>query len=65
MQRLSHAFDLGGISVNQSQRAMLYFTARIGEATRGTGEAAEVFKAMGITIKGVDGAIKNFGRSLQ
>ena len=61
MQRLSHAFDLGGISVNQSQRAMLYFTARIGEATRGTGEAAEVFKAMGISIEDTNGEIKNSG----
>ena len=61
MQRLSHAFDLGGVAVGQSQRAMLYFTARIGEATRGTGEAADMFKAMGIAIKTADGEVKTSG----
>ena len=61
MQRLSHAFDLGGVAVGQSQRAMLYFTARIGEASKGTGEAADMFDAMGISIKDANGTIKSSG----
>ena len=58
LQRLQHAFDLGGVDREKAARAMLYFTARIGEATRGTGEAAEVFKVMGISIRDMNGAVR-------
>ena len=52
------AFDIGGVSAEQSGRALEFFAAAIGEASKGTGEATEIFRAMGINVRNADGSLK-------
>ena len=58
LQRLQFAFDIGGVSAERSGRALEYFARSVGEAHKGTGEAAEIFTAMGISLKNEDGTLK-------
>ena len=58
LQKLQFAFDIGGVSAEQSGRAIEYFARSIGEAHKGTGEAAEILRAMNIELKNTDGSLK-------
>ena len=58
LQRLRHAFDIGGASAEMTDRALQFFARSIGEAHKGTGEAVEIFEAMGITLRKQDGTVK-------
>lgn len=58
LQKYRHAFELGGAEIGDTDKALRYFSRRVGEANKGTGEAAEVFKAMGISLKDVNGESK-------
>ena len=59
LQKLRHAFDLGGIGIQQTDKALLFFTKAIGDAARGTAETKQIFDAMGISIYDVNGNIKS------
>ena len=50
LQELRHAFDIGGVSAGQTDKALGFFAKAIGEAATGIGEAKPVFEAMGIEI---------------
>ena len=58
LQRLQFAFDIGGVSAEQSGRALEYFANVIGEAQRGTAEYADIFRDMGISLRKEDGTLK-------
>ena len=58
LQMLRHAFELGGSSAENTDRSLLYFHRRIGEASRGSGEAAKLFEDMGVSIFDLQGDIR-------
>ena len=58
LQELRHAFDIGGASIEATDKGLQFFARSIGEAHKGTGEANEIFEAMGITLKKEDGTLK-------
>ena len=58
LQKLQYAFDIGGTGAQQSGKALEYFTRSIGDAARGSGEAKQIFEAMGISIYDQQGNIK-------
>ena len=58
LQRLRHAFDIGGVSAEQTDKALLYFTRSIGDAADGTGESVQIFKALGISINDAQGELR-------
>ena len=59
LQRLRHAFEIGGVSVDQTDKALLYFTRSIGDAADGTGESVKIFEAMGISLRDGEGRLKS------
>ena len=58
LQRLRHAFDIGGVSADKTDKALLYFTRSIGDAADGTGESVKIFEAMGISLKDAQGQLR-------
>ena len=58
LQRLRHAFDIGGVSIEKTDKSLEFFAKAIGEAHKGTGEAVEIFDAMGISLQNQDGSLK-------
>ena len=50
LQELRHAFDLGGVAIEQTDKGLTFFAKAIGEAASGSGEAKPIFEAMGVAI---------------
>ena len=61
IQKLRHAFELGGSEIGRTDRSLEYFARSVGEAAKGTGEAAEIFRAMGIDVRDTNGAMRPLG----
>ena len=64
LQKLRHAFDIGGVSVAKTDKALGFFTKAVGEAATGTGEAKPIFEAMGVAIHDQEGNIRPMGELL-
>ena len=58
LQEFQHAFQIGGVEVSNTNRALGYFVRTIGDAARGTGEGKDTFDALGISIYDAAGKIR-------
>ncbi|MGL1833039.1 phage tail tape measure protein [Rhodocyclaceae bacterium SMB388] len=59
LSRLQFAAELSGVSNDQLATSFRTLSQRIADAAKGTGEAAEAFRAMGVDVKGTDGSLRN------
>lgn len=59
LQELQYAAGLAGVDADKFGRAMERLNVAVGESGRGTGEAREAFKALGISVRDNDGRLKS------
>ena len=58
LQRLRHAFALGGVEARTTDMALQRFTRRAAEAAAGTGEAKDALAALGINLRDSAGNVR-------
>lgn len=59
LQKLRYAGDLSGVSLQQMDTSLKFLSKNMQEfATKGTGEAADAFKSLGIQVKAADGTLR-------
>lgn len=63
-QELRFAFEQSGIAAGTFNTALQKFNRRLGEASEGSGPAAERFEMLGISIKDAGGEIRDSGEVL-
>ena len=59
LSRLQYAAGLSGVSNESLSSSISILSRNMAEAAKGTGGAAEAFKAMGIEVKNADGTLKS------
>ena len=58
LQELRHAFEIGGVAADQTDRALLRLTRSIGEAGKGSGEVYDAFQFMGVATRDAGGNVR-------
>ena len=58
LQRLRHAFKMGGLEIENADDALKDLTERIGDAHTGPNEYRETFEAMGVAIHDAQGVLR-------
>lgn len=60
LSRLKHAADLSGVSIESLAKSVGKLSKNMMEAaTNSTGDAAQAFAAVGVSVRGTDGSLKN------
>jgi hypothetical protein len=59
LSRLQYAADLSGVSTGTLNTSLNILSRNMAEAATGTGDAAEAFNLIGVSIKNADGSLRN------